>query len=67
SGHVAGTCPEIQVILMTGYPSGHQRARAAEAAGSVFSFLSKPFSLVDILETVGRALSEVPSPRAAVV
>jgi CheY-like chemotaxis protein len=45
--------PDLQTILITGYPSQELKARAAEA--NVFSFIEKPFSLTEVAGAVRRA------------
>ena len=45
--------PQLQTILITGYPSQELKARAEQA--NVFSFIEKPFSLTEVAGAVRRA------------
>ncbi|HVU89645.1 MAG TPA: response regulator [Pirellulales bacterium] len=45
--------PNLQTILITGYPSQELKDRAAEA--NVFSFIEKPFSLTEVAGAVRQA------------
>lgn len=57
SAAVRAANPNLQTILITGYPSPELKELAAEA--NVFSFIEKPFSLTEVAGAVRQATSHV--------
>ena len=57
SAAVRAANPNLQTILITGYPSQELKDRAAEA--NVFSFIEKPFSLTEVAGAVRQATFHV--------
>lgn len=47
--------PELQAILITGFPTHETRTHATELG--VFSYVTKPFGVHDILEICNRAIA----------
>lgn len=47
--------PDLKILLMTGF--AEQRERASDISRIVIDVVSKPFSLADIRQAVGRALN----------
>jgi two-component system, cell cycle response regulator CpdR len=48
-------CPDLPILLMTGFADQRERAKGLEAI--VVDVLTKPFSLADLRSTVRRVLS----------
>ncbi|PTM96556.1 response regulator [Mycoplana dimorpha] len=51
----AEACPDLKILLMTGY--AEQRERAEDLALKIVDVVAKPFSLPDIRTAVARALA----------
>lgn len=54
--HVRENLPETAVIMLTGFPSIEGAVEAVK--GGAEAYLTKPFTQIELLETVGRVLQE---------
>lgn len=52
-GLLKGTCPEAQLVLITGQPEGVP----AEAEGQFAAWVRKPFEISEVVDTLGSVLS----------
>ncbi|MFH1302360.1 MAG: response regulator [Planctomycetota bacterium] len=50
------TCPDTKVIVISGYSSLYTISQSASSGA--FAFLSKPFSIKELMQTVATALGE---------
>ena len=56
--HVAAKYPDIIIVLMTGFADQRERAHGLEAL--IYDVITKPFTLVDLLQKVDDALAGRP-------
>jgi CheY-like chemotaxis protein len=56
--HVAAKYPDIIIVLMTGFADQRERAHGLEAL--IYDVITKPFTLVDLLQKVDDALAGKP-------
>jgi two-component system cell cycle response regulator CpdR len=56
--HVAAKYPEVIIVLMTGFADQRERAHGLEAL--IYDVITKPFTLVDLLQKVDDALAGKP-------
>lgn len=56
--HVAAKYPEVIIVLMTGFADQRERAHGMEAL--IYDVITKPFTLVDLLQKVEDALAGKP-------
>jgi two-component system cell cycle response regulator CpdR len=56
--HVAAKYPDVIIVLMTGFADQRERAHGLEAL--IYDVITKPFTLVDLLQKVEDALAGKP-------
>ena len=56
--HVAAKYPDIIIVLMTGFADQRERAHGLEAL--IYDVITKPFTLVDLIQKVDDALAGKP-------
>jgi two-component system cell cycle response regulator CpdR len=56
--HVAAKYPDVIIVLMTGFADQRERAHGLEAL--IYDVITKPFTLVDLLQKVDDALAGKP-------
>ena len=56
--HVAAKYPDIIIVLMTGFADQRERAHGLDAL--IYDVITKPFTLVDLLQKVDDALAGKP-------
>ena len=56
--HVAAKFPDVIIVLMTGFADQRERAHGLEAL--IYDVITKPFTLVDLLQKVDDALAGRP-------
>ncbi len=56
--HVAAKFPDVIIVLMTGFADQRERAHGLEAL--IYDVITKPFTLVDLLQKVDDALAGKP-------
>ena len=56
--HVAAKFPDIIIVLMTGFADQRERAHGLDAL--IYDVITKPFTLVDLLQKVDDALAGKP-------
>ena len=56
--HVAARYPDMTIVLMTGFADQRERAHGLEAL--IYDVITKPFTLVDLLQKVDDALAGKP-------
>jgi DNA-binding NtrC family response regulator len=58
-GHVRKSWPRLPVVVMSGFPTSETMSASAE--GGAISFIPKPFTPDELLQTVRRAVRPLPS------